>query len=75
MNCFDVRVRTPQVFVSHNFANSPSAMDSSLRGSHRVYRHATARTIMTFQEVNGMAKPYQVRQLLDVIDDLTNQGE
>ena len=45
------------------------------RGSHRVYRHATARTIMTFQEVNGMAKPYQVRQLLDVIDDLTDQGE
>ena len=30
---------------------------------------------MTFQEVNGMAKPYQVRQLLDVIDDLTDQGE
>ena len=30
---------------------------------------------MTFQEVNGMAKPYQVRQLLDVIDDLADQGE
>lgn len=45
------------------------------RGSHRVYRHATARAIMTLQAVNGMAKPYQVRQLLDVIDDLTDQGE
>lgn len=30
---------------------------------------------MTFQDVSGMAKPYQVRQLLDAIDDIADQAE
>ena len=42
------------------------------RGSHRIYKHPDLSSriqIMTFQESkHSEAKPYQVRQLLDVID-------
>lgn len=39
------------------------------RGSHRVFKHVTMRTVLTFQErTNGGAKPYQVRQLLAHIE-------
>ena len=38
------------------------------KGSHRVYAHDGIRQIMNFQNDRGMAKPYQVRQLLDCID-------
>lgn len=35
------------------------------KGSHRIYAHEPLREIMNFQEDAGMAKAYQVRQLLD----------
>jgi len=35
-------------------------------GSHRIYKH-TAGMMMNFQDVNGQAKPYQVKQLLNFI--------
>lgn len=35
-------------------------------GSHRIYKHP-AGMMMNFQDVNGQAKPYQVKQLLDFI--------
>jgi hypothetical protein len=38
-------------------------------GSHKIYRHKNPPGIMDFQEVKGKAKPYQVKQLLDFIDD------
>jgi hypothetical protein len=38
------------------------------RGSHKVYSRKGIKEILTFQEVGGMAKPYQVRQLLDIIE-------
>lgn len=38
------------------------------KGSHRIYRRAGR--LMSFQEVRGMAKEYQVRQLLAAIEDL-----
>lgn len=44
------------------------------KGSHRVYRRVGTRLLMTFQDVGGMAKAYQVRQLLEVIDVL-DEGE
>ena len=43
-------------------------------GSHQVYVRPGWPRPMTFQDVKGMAKPYQVRQLLDAID-LIEQGQ
>ena len=38
------------------------------KGSHKVYSRKGITEILTLQDVNGMAKPYQVRQLLDIIE-------
>jgi len=38
------------------------------KGSHRVYVREGIKEILNFQNVKGKAKPYQVRQLLKVID-------
>lgn len=38
-------------------------------GSHRVYRHEKYPGIMNFQDVKGKAKPYQVKQLLNFINE------
>src|SRR5205085_12220618 len=39
-------------------------------GSHRVFKHPTFKRIMDFQpDKSGKAKPYQVRQLLDAIEE------
>lgn len=43
---------------------------SRTRGSHRIFRHPKARKTISFQEAKGMAKPYQVRQLLGLILDV-----
>jgi hypothetical protein len=43
-------------------------------GSHHVYKHPTFRRIMDFQNDNGQAKPYQVRQLLEAIEAVASQG-
>jgi hypothetical protein len=46
------------------------------RGSHCVYIKPSlgngAGSMMNFQSVNGKAKPYQVRQLLNAIDELNH---
>lgn len=39
-------------------------------GSHRIYKRAGHRELMNFQDVNGKAKSYQVKQLLEVIDEI-----
>ncbi|MDI3498160.1 type II toxin-antitoxin system HicA family toxin [Archaeoglobus sp.] len=38
------------------------------KGSHRVYAREGVKEILNFQNVRGKAKPYQVRQLLKVIE-------
>lgn len=38
------------------------------KGSHIVYEKDGVEEILTFQDRNGMAKPYQVKQLLAVIE-------
>ncbi len=38
------------------------------KGSHVVYERHGLEEILTFQSRGGMAKPYQVRQFLSVID-------
>jgi len=38
------------------------------KGSHRIYVRAGVREMLNFQEVKGKAKPYQVKQLIRVIE-------
>jgi len=38
------------------------------KGSHIVYEKEGVEEILTFQDRKGMAKPYQVKQLLAVIE-------
>jgi hypothetical protein len=38
------------------------------KGSHQVYAHDMTRQILNFQNDQGTAKAYQVRQLLDFVD-------
>ncbi|KCZ70705.1 hypothetical protein ANME2D_02728 [Candidatus Methanoperedens nitroreducens] len=38
------------------------------KGSHRTYMRNGIREALNFQNVGGWAKPYQVRQLLKIID-------
>lgn len=39
------------------------------KGSHRVYTKAGVNGILNFQNVGGMAKPYQVRQFLKMVEE------
>jgi predicted RNA binding protein YcfA (HicA-like mRNA interferase family) len=44
------------------------------KGSHKVYRHPSLRRRMNFQNVKGQAKPYQLKQLLNAIEEIDNEG-
>ena len=37
-------------------------------GSHHIYVHASVRVRLNVQEVRGQAKPYQLRQVLELLD-------
>jgi predicted RNA binding protein YcfA (HicA-like mRNA interferase family) len=37
-------------------------------GSHHIYRHAAARLRLNLQARGGQAKPYQLRQLLELVE-------
>jgi hypothetical protein len=39
------------------------------RGSHHIYRHEHMPIRLNLQDRNGEAKPYQVRQLLAVVEE------
>ena len=39
-----------------------------INGSHHVYINKAVGEMLTFQSVKGKAKPYQVKQLLQVIE-------
>jgi hypothetical protein len=39
------------------------------KGSHRIYTREGIRELLNFQDVGGMAKPYQVKQLCKIIKD------
>ncbi len=39
------------------------------RGSHKLYMKKSVNEMLNFQNVNGMAKPYQVRQFLKIIEE------
>ena len=38
------------------------------KGSHRIYIRDGVKEMLNFQNVHGKAKPYQVRQLIKVIE-------
>ena len=37
-------------------------------GSHHIYSHPAVRELVNLQEVGGEAKPYQIRQVLRLIE-------
>jgi len=41
---------------------------SRTSGSHHVFVHADVRELLNLQDVHGKAKPYQVRQLLQLVE-------
>ncbi len=50
---------------------------SRVRGSHHIFARADVRELLNLQDVNGYAKPYQIRQLLDLVEryNLRIEGE
>lgn len=41
---------------------------SRVSGSHHIFAHPIVRELLNLQGVGGKAKPYQVRQLLDLVE-------
>jgi hypothetical protein len=39
-----------------------------IRGSHHVFKHPLIPEMLNLQEVNGEAKPYQIRQFLRIVE-------
>ena len=39
-----------------------------INGSHHIYLHPDIPDMINLQDVNGKAKPYQVKQLLQIIE-------
>jgi predicted RNA binding protein YcfA (HicA-like mRNA interferase family) len=51
--------------------NLAEALGFELRrvsGSHHIYAHPDVRELLNLQDVGGQAKPYQVRQLLRLVE-------
>ena len=41
---------------------------SRIKGSHHIFVHPRIKELINLQDVVGKAKPYQVRQLLDIVE-------
>lgn len=41
---------------------------SRMSGSHHIYVHPDIRELVNLQDVDGQAKPYQIRQLLKLVE-------
>ena len=41
---------------------------SRVGGSHHIFAHQNVRELVNLQEVEGKAKPYQVKQLLGLVE-------
>ncbi len=50
---------------------------SRVSGSHHIFVHPDVRELVNLQDVNGKAKPYQIRQFLQLVEryDLELEGE
>jgi len=67
-------LNSPQNLRFSEFCNLIQLFDAQLRkqkGSHRVYkRHDEPRFTISVQDVGGMAKPYQVKQFINILISL-----
>ena len=47
-----------------------------IKGSHHIFIHSDVSELVNLQDVKGKAKPYQVKQLLEIIEryDLQMEG-
>jgi predicted RNA binding protein YcfA (HicA-like mRNA interferase family) len=41
---------------------------SRVKGSHHIFKHSDVVELLNLQEVHGKAKPYQIRQLLKLVE-------
>jgi predicted RNA binding protein YcfA (HicA-like mRNA interferase family) len=41
---------------------------SRVSGSHHIFVHPSITELLNLQNVNGHAKPYQIRQLMDLVE-------
>ena len=39
-----------------------------IKGSHHIYTHPQVQELINLQDDNGQAKPYQIKQLLKIIE-------
>ncbi len=39
-----------------------------IQGSHHIFKHSLVSEMLNLQEVRGEAKPYQIRQLLRIVE-------
>ncbi len=46
---------------------------SRVTGGHHIYAHSGIPKLVNLQDVNGKAKPYQVRQFLKIIEEYNLQ--
>jgi predicted RNA binding protein YcfA (HicA-like mRNA interferase family) len=46
-----------------------------VRGSHHIFSHPNIPELINIQEVDGQAKPYQVRQFLKLVEQYNLQLE
>jgi predicted RNA binding protein YcfA (HicA-like mRNA interferase family) len=46
---------------------------SRVTGGHHIYAHAGIPKLVNLQEVDGKAKPYQVRQFLKIVEQYNLQ--
>jgi predicted RNA binding protein YcfA (HicA-like mRNA interferase family) len=56
---FDDAVRLAEAF---------GFQESRVSGSHHIFVHKDVRELLNLQDVKGKAKPYQIRQLLQLVD-------
>lgn len=48
---------------------------SRAKGSHHIFTHPQVRELVNLQEVDGKAKPYQIRQFLKLVEQYNLQLE
>ncbi len=41
---------------------------SRVKGSHHIFVHSNVRELVNLQKVGGRAKPYQVKQLMELVE-------
>lgn len=46
-----------------------------IAGSHQIYAHSAIPELVNLQDVSGQAKPYQIRQVLRIIERYNLQLE